>query len=80
MTSSNMALVLTHMPLSPLHRLIYDNILEGFGMFCYVKDTIYVALKVSVAFENMASVINALYSLFNTDFMLVESGHIDSSR
>ena len=33
-----------------VHRLIYNNILEGLGMLCYMKDTIYVALEVSVEF------------------------------
>ena len=34
-----------------VHRLIYDNILERLGMLCYVKDTIYVALEMSVVFS-----------------------------
>ena len=33
-----------------VHRLIYDNVLKGFRMLCYVKDTIDVALEVSVVF------------------------------
>ena len=33
-----------------VHRLIYDNILERLGMLCNVKDTIYVALEMSVVF------------------------------
>ena len=34
-----------------VHRLIYDHLLEGFRMLRYVKDTIYVALEVSVVFS-----------------------------
>ena len=31
-----------------VHRLIYDHLLKGFRMLCYVKDTIDVALEMSV--------------------------------
>ena len=31
-----------------IHGLIYDHLLEGFRMFCYVKDTVDVALEMSV--------------------------------
>ena len=34
-----------------VHRLIYDDILEGFRMLRYVKDTIDVALEMSVIFS-----------------------------
>ena len=34
-----------------VHSLIYDHLLEGFRMFCYVKDTLDVALEMSVVFS-----------------------------
>ena len=34
-----------------IHGLIYDHLLEGFRMFCYVKDTVDVALEMSVIFS-----------------------------
>ena len=34
-----------------IHRLIYDHVLESFRMLCYVKDTIDVALEMSVVFS-----------------------------
>ena len=33
------------------NRLLHDHIFEGFGMLCYMKDTIDVALEVSVVFS-----------------------------
>ena len=35
-----------------VHRLIYDNILKSFRMLRYVKDTIEIALEMSVVFSN----------------------------
>ena len=37
-------------PSLSVHRLIYDNVLERLGVLCNVKDTIYVALEMSVVF------------------------------
>ena len=36
-----------------VHRLIYDHILKGFRMLCYVKDFVDVALEVSVVLSHI---------------------------
>ena len=49
-----------------IHRLIYDHVLESFRMLCYVKDTIDVALEMSVVLFHGILFINGCYDLSRT--------------
>ena len=45
-----------------VHGLIYDHLLKSFRVLCYVKDTIYVALEVSVVFFHAYSLLEIILS------------------
>ena len=41
---------------------IYDHLLEGFRVLCYVKDTVYVTLEMSVIFFHDYSLLEIILS------------------